>query len=114
MFAIFVYFCQPIREVVCGGGALGGNVAGRDDVLTAWLPVIGKSLAYLCMQTARGTDASKLDSVLKRVAFLEGLGLSRDDAANAAGSSSDSVRVLQRRSGTRKAKNGKAKKKRTV
>jgi hypothetical protein len=92
---------------------LEGVVAACEDVLAEWLPVIGKSLAYLSMQAARRTDASQLDSVLKKVAFFEGLGLSRENAAIAAGSSSDSVRVLQRRTKTRKAKNGKTKKKRT-
>jgi len=67
-----------------------------------WLAVIGKSLAYLCLSRAMDIEPSKYDSVLKKVAFLEGLGLPRDDAAQAAGSSAASVAVLQRRKKTRK------------
>ncbi|MGI8853689.1 MAG: hypothetical protein ACR2GC_10480 [Methyloceanibacter sp.] len=43
-----------------------------------WLAVIGKSFAYLCLSRAMEYEPSKYDSVLKKVAFLEGLGLPRE------------------------------------
>ena len=82
-----------------------------EDASASWLPVIGKALAYLCLQEAQRKDPNKFDTVLKQVKFLQGLGLSRKDAAEAAGSSEKSVSVMQsRRKSTRK-KNGAAKKK---
>lgn len=61
-----------------------------------WLSVIGKALAYLCLQEAQRKEPQKFDTVTKRVEFLEGLGLNTDDAAAAAGSSGASVRELRR------------------
>lgn len=75
-----------------------------------WLAVIGKSLAYLCLEKARERDAKKFDDVLAKVDFLQGLGLSERDAADASGTSIESVRVL-RHHHRRKKSNGKAKKK---
>ena len=86
-------------------------MADHDDAQALWLPVIGKALAYLCLQDAVKRDPDKFDSVLKRVEFLENLGLRQDDAAEAAGSSAGSVRELRRlkKSGG-KVSNGKKKK----
>lgn len=75
-----------------------------------WLPVIGKALAYLCLQEAQRKTPSKLETVLEQVKFLEGLGLSRKDAAGAIGSTAASVRVMDQRKSARP-KNGTAKKK---
>lgn len=61
-----------------------------------WLAVIGKTLAYLCLQEAQRKEPEKFDTVTKRVEFLEGFGLSLEDAAAAAGSSAASVRELRR------------------
>jgi len=76
-----------------------------------WLPVIGKALAYLCLQEAQIKQPEKFDSVLKRVKFLQRLGLSRDDAADAAGSSAASVQVMHSQTKSKKARNAGAKKK---
>jgi hypothetical protein len=74
-----------------------------------WLPVIGRSLAYLCLAKAmEGEGAEKYKSVLAKVNFLEGLGLPHKDAAEASGSTSESVRVAKFRK--TKAKNGTPKK----
>ena len=88
-------------------------MAEQNDAQDTWLPVIGKALAYLCLQEAQRKEPEKFDSVLKRVKFLEGLGLSRNHAAEAAGSSPASVRVLRRLTKGKGAKHGKAKKKST-
>ena len=74
-----------------------------------WLPVIGKALAFLCLSRAVEREPEKYDDVLAKVTFLQSLGLSQNDAAEAAGSSVESVRVMRHK--LKKAKNGKAKKK---
>ena len=83
------------------------------DDATPWLSVIGKSLAYLCLEKAREREAKKFDDVLARVDFLMGIGLSEKDAAEAAGTSHKSVRDLRAYYERKEAKlkNGKAKKK---
>jgi hypothetical protein len=86
-------------------------MADEDSAQATWLPVIGKALAYLCLQEAQRKEPEEFDSVLKRVKFLQGLGLSRNDAANAAGSSAASVQVLQSLAKGKKVKHGSAKKK---
>ncbi len=68
-----------------------------EEALAAWLPVIGKALAYLCLAKACDDEPEKFDDVLKKFRFLQGIGLSLDDAAVAAGSSPASVRELLRR-----------------
>jgi hypothetical protein len=88
-------------------------MAKDKDAVAVWLPVIGKSLAHMCLRAARKDEPSKFDSVLKRVQFLEALGLDRVQAAEAAGSSAESVRVLRHLTKRGRAKNGKAKTKRT-
>lgn len=68
-----------------------------DDVpdYATWLPVIGRSLAYLCLDAARNHEPDKYREVLNKVKFLEGLGVPTKDAAEAAGSSAESVRVTR-------------------
>ncbi len=75
----------------------GTKVADQEETQATWLPVIAKTLAYLCLQEARSKEPERFDSVLKRVKFLEGLGLSREHAAEALGSSAKSVQKLGRR-----------------
>lgn len=82
----------------------------EDEAQATWLPVIGKALAYLCLEGAERKEPQKFDSVLKRVKFLQGLGLSRADAAKAAGSSAASVQVMHSRAKHRKVKDGEKKK----
>ncbi|WP_082540753.1 hypothetical protein [Pseudolabrys sp. Root1462] len=68
-----------------------------------WLPVIGNALAYLCLEKFSEKNPAKTDSVLKKVKFLEGLGVPAKDAASAAGSTPDSVRVLKASKGGKRA-----------
>jgi hypothetical protein len=79
-----------------------------DSPEAVWLPVIGRTLAYLSMNEAEQTR--KFKGVLERVDFLEALGLAPADAAKLAGSSKASVDELRRRN--RKADGKAAKKKR--
>jgi hypothetical protein len=84
----------------------------EDIAQATWLPVIGKALAYLCLQEAQKREPGKFDTVLKRVKFLQGLGLSQADAAHAAGSSAASVQVLHSQAKSKKGgKNGGTKRK---
>lgn len=65
------------------------------NVEAVWLPVIGNALAYLCLERFTEKNPDKADSVLKKVKFLEGLGVPAKEAASAVGSSPESVRVLK-------------------
>ena len=60
-----------------------------------WLPVIGRSLARLALERATDREPDKYREVLDKVKFLEGLGLPQADAAEAAGSTAESVRVAR-------------------
>ena len=55
-----------------------------------WLEVIGRSLAFLCLQQSDKKDGS----LTEQAEFLGNLGLSRRDAALLLGSSEQSLRVL--------------------
>lgn len=58
-----------------------------------WLSVIGKCLAYLCLEQARKEKPDDFDTLTKKVTFLKGMGLPQDAAAYAAGSNPASVSV---------------------
>lgn len=82
--------------------------AGED----LWLSVMGKSLAYLCLEQAKKLDPPKFNTVNKKVEFLLGMGLPRDDAAYVAGSTPASVAELARQQRVKKGvKSGKKSKK---
>ncbi len=66
-----------------------------DPDYATWLPVVGRSLAYLCLADAMKHDPDKFKDTLPKVAFLEALGLSHRDASLAAGSTPESVRVMK-------------------
>jgi hypothetical protein len=87
---------------------LANNEPIDDDA--PWLSVIGKALAYLCLDKARERDPDKFGDVLNKVDFLQGLGLPEKDAAEAAGTTIKSVRELRRHHGRKRASSGKAKK----
>jgi len=105
LFAFPTYGKQVVWE--------GNTVVKQDDAQATWLPVIGKTLAYLCLQEAQRKNPEKFDTVLKRVKFLEGLGLSSGHAAEAAGSTAASVRQLHHVTKKKRGKNAKGKKKST-
>lgn len=65
------------------------------DIATIWFPVIGRSLAYLCLAVAIRHGPEKYKDTLAKVDFLEALGLSHKDAAEAVGSTAESVRVMK-------------------
>jgi hypothetical protein len=76
-------------------------VAQANEDQAVWLAVIGKSLAYLCLDKFSEKNPDKADNILKKVKFLKGLGVPDKDAAEAAGSTADSVRVMNARGGKR-------------
>jgi len=77
-------------------------VSDQRNVQEIWLPVIGNALAFLCLEKYSEKNPDKADNVLKKVRFLKGLGVPEKDAAGAAGSTADSVRVLNARRGGKK------------
>jgi hypothetical protein len=66
------------------------------ELETEWLAVVGKCLAFLCLEQAKKQDPKKFDTVNKKVDFLKGMGLPKDAAAYAAGSTPASVAELAR------------------
>jgi hypothetical protein len=74
-----------------------GDLLARVVNEDVWLSVIGRSLAYLCLEQARKLEPKKFDTVAKKVDFLKDMGLPKDDAAYVAGSSPASVAELARR-----------------
>lgn len=83
-----------------------------DDLNEAlWLSVIGKALAYLCVQHVSQNDPGRVGSLLDKVQFLEGIGVPKGDAALILGSTSASVATLQSRK-KKGATNGRKKAKR--
>jgi hypothetical protein len=78
-------------------------MADDKSTLDVWLPVIGNALAFLCLDKYAEKNPDKVDNVLKKVRFLEGLGVPAKEAAGAAGSTANSVRVLKAKRGTKRA-----------
>jgi hypothetical protein len=52
-------------------------MAEAPDPNATWLPVIGRTLAYLCFKQAQHEQPEKFINVLSRVKFLRGLGFPR-------------------------------------
>lgn len=79
-------------------------MAMPDD--TEWMPVIGRSLAYLCLTAAEMRD----EPMLGQAHFLEALGLSRREVAQMLGTSVDSIGAQERQARNKGGKRGNAKK----
>ena len=58
-----------------------------------WLEIIGKALAYLCVQQVAQNDPKRVPDVVAKVKFLEGIGLSTSDAAELLGTTANSVKT---------------------
>jgi hypothetical protein len=75
-----------------------------------WLSVIGKALAYICVNHVTQNDPERVGNLLDKVKFLEGIGVPRGEAALILGSTAASVATLESRkkkgvsSGRKKAK----------
>lgn len=67
-------------------------MAEQNTVEQIWLPVIGRSLAYICLHNA-GMDNK---TIAEKAMFFEGLGLDLKDVAEMLGTSHASVRELLR------------------
>lgn len=77
-----------------------------------WLQVIGKSLAYLCMQHVAQNEPKRVPDVVAKVKFLEGLGIPMVDAAQLIGTTANSVKTnLRQREKTKGPAGGKKNKK---
>lgn len=80
----------------------------REDKGSDWQAVIGRSLAFICLQIGD----MKNDKLAKKAAFLKGLGLSTMDAAAILNTTPASLYELfrqerRRKGGKRAAKNSK-------
>ncbi|WLB58842.1 hypothetical protein [Bradyrhizobium japonicum] len=73
-----------------------------------WLEIIGKSLAFLCVQEISRSDPKRVPDLVAKVKFLEGIGLSTKDAAALMGTTANSVKTNERQ--REKKGNGSAKK----
>lgn len=77
-----------------------------------WLAVIGKSLAFLCMQQIAKNEPKRVPDVPAKVSFLEGIGVPTADAAQMLGTTANSVKTnLRQRAKKKGASNGKKSKK---
>ena len=65
------------------------------DLPEEWLAVIGRALSFLCLHVADLRDKE----LSVQATILEGLGMSRREAAKMLGTSEDSLRVLIARKG---------------
>lgn len=74
-----------------------------------WIEVIGKALAYLCVQQVAQNDPKRLPDVVAKVAFLEGLGIPIADAAAMLGTTANSVKTNLRQRARTGASGGKKK-----
>jgi hypothetical protein len=77
-------------------------MAKKEAEQVEWLSVVGRCLAYLCLEQARKLEPNKFKTVGQKVDFLMGMGLPRGAAAYAAGSTPASVAELARQQGKRK------------
>jgi len=68
-------------------------MADPKDADAIWLPVIGRALAYWCLNNAHQTKP--FTDVLGKVKFLTDMGLPDADAAYVAGSNPKSVQVMK-------------------
>ena len=76
----------------------------------SWIEVIGKALAYLCVQHVAQNEPDRVGDLLGKVKFLEGIGVPKNDAAYLLGSTPASVATLSSRKNKRSASGKKAKK----
>lgn len=75
---------------------------------TPWLQIIGKSLAFLCVQQVSVNDPKRVPDVVAKVKFLEGLGMPTADAAQLLGTTANSVKTnLRHRERAKEATSGK-------
>ena len=76
-----------------------------------WLQVIGKSLAYLCVQHVAQNEPRRVPDLVAKVKFLEGLGIPTAAAAELLGTTANSVKTnLRQREKAKGTKGGKNKK----
>lgn len=79
-----------------------------EEIKSDWLEIIGKSLAFLCVQEISRNDPKRVPDLVAKVKFLESMGLSTKDAAGLMGTTANSVKTNQR--AREKKGNGRAKK----
>jgi predicted transcriptional regulator len=87
----------------------GGKLSDQDSTYEKWIPVIARSLAYLCVQVGELKEKSLAD----KASFLEAAGVERKDVAamlgTTYGSVSETLSKAKREKKGEKKKNGKRK-----
>src|SRR5262245_46588333 len=79
----------------------GFSLMAKEPAVATEMQVIGRCLAYLCLQSE---DGKKARTVFEKATLLQLLGLSLDEAAGLVGSSAASIRELERQARNKKAK----------
>ena len=64
-----------------------------NELEPAWLSIIGKALAFLCVQEISRSDPKRVPDLVAKVKFLEGIGLPTRDAAALMGTTANSVKT---------------------
>ena len=67
-------------------------MSDQDAAYRQWLPVIGRSLAHLCLKA----EEANIKNIADKARFLEALGLDRKDVADMLGSTYASISELLR------------------
>lgn len=67
-----------------------------------WLQLIGKALAYLCLQEIAKNEPKRVPDIPAKVRFLESLGMPTNDAAEILGTTANSVKTNLRARAKRK------------
>jgi hypothetical protein len=68
-----------------------------------WMPVIGRSLAFLCLQASEQVKRP----LVEQAEFLSRLGIPRKEAATLLGTTDESLRVMTRQRAAKKSAPGK-------
>ena len=72
-----------------------------------WFEVIGKALAYLCIQQISQNDPKRVADIPAKAKFLEDLGPPADHAAKLLGTTTNSIKTNLRTRGKKEIGNGK-------
>ncbi|UFX48598.1 hypothetical protein HAP47_0018820 [Bradyrhizobium sp. 41S5] len=64
-----------------------------NELSSEWLSVIGKALAFLCVQEVSRSDPKRVPDLVAKVKFLEGIGLPTKEAAALMGTTANSVKT---------------------
>jgi hypothetical protein len=82
-----------------------------NELNSEWLAVIGKALAFLCVQEVSRSDPKRVPDLVAKIKFLEGIGLPTKEAAALMGTTANSVKTNLRQREMKEGSRGKKGKK---